>query len=128
MNRLIKIFTGVFLFSLINSCSPAPQPKACTELGCYSGLYINLKGDRPMEFKIIIKSSGKELATKECSTSKQCPDSILFQDLKEKSLTLEYTSNGQTRSENFTVAYQTVRPNGTQCPPVCEQANVDFKL
>lgn len=129
MNKQIKKVLGIFSLILISSCSSGNQGQVCTLIGCSNGLTVNLKGTVPASYKLAVKSNGQEIASKECNETTQCGTSISFDNIENTAITLELTPSGAAaKSQDFTVEYKDLKPNGESCPPVCKRGTVEFTI
>jgi hypothetical protein len=106
--------------------------RACTEMGCYSGLTIQLQGTIPEAFAVEVSIPGDEPVRVECPQGGDplyCESDRLF--LAERTpevLTVRVSWEDNDVVASFQPNYETVRPNGPDCPPECRQAEVTLDL
>lgn len=102
-------------------------PTACTNLGCETGLHVELEGQPQGAFSITADSPGGESRVIECTeVTTGCP--LVFVDYTPAEVMLTYESADVTVHETFTPTYALVRPNGPGCSPECLTATVVLQL
>lgn len=111
---------------------PPPGAQACTEIGCSSGLIVELEGAVPASFQIEAATAGADAQVAECpdgAPAIECdPSSVFFRDFLPDDVQITITWDGQSVTQEFAPAYEELRPNGPGCPPVCSQARVTIEF
>lgn len=112
----------------------AAPPRACTILGCATGMSIRLTGNIPEEFTI-------ELVGKDGTTRKiNCPAAseaaigcsseliLIYDGYKPEEVRITIFWEGGSITEHFRPIYTTLQPNGPDCPPICHHANLTMNV
>lgn len=80
----------------------------------------NVEGDCTGDLLLRLGSDGQAI---ESATSRRQE----FSDQTPSDITVRLERNGQpVAQQTFSPEFESVRPNGPGCPPVCEQAEVEF--
>lgn len=107
---------------------PAPateMPTMCTQIGCNDGLNVELDGfDQEVELEL---TAGEETRTVTCLPPGPCRHFIPDFTPAEVTATA-LLDDGTEEERSFTPEYREERPNGPDCPPVCRQASIRWKL
>ncbi|HEX2165519.1 MAG TPA: hypothetical protein VHM02_16375, partial [Thermoanaerobaculia bacterium] len=106
--------------------SPAPPPvaTACTQIGCSDGLGVELDGfQEEVEIEL---TAGEETRTLSCLPPGPCHHFVPEFLPEEVTMTVFLLAGEEQRT--FTPEYRDERPNGPDCPPVCRQARIRWKL
>lgn len=125
--KTLSILSIIFM----TSCQSQNANRICTQIGCTNNLTVQLKGNVASTFKLVVKSNGQEVASKDCNENIQCGSVVMFNDYNtaNKNIAVEYTpTGGTTKTQNFTVDFKESRPNGEGCPPVCIAGTVDLPV
>ena len=114
----------------VTSCGPAaPEARACTLIGCESGVAVDLSATPSGAFSVeLTPIPGGEATLKECTTAASCGRSLFFAGVSADSVEVKVTTAAGTRSVRTRAAYFTSQPNGPQCDPTCRQARVAVEL
>ena len=119
---VVALATGVSL-----SCVDSVQPQVnCTEIGCSSGLFVQLATAPAGAVKIEIVGSGPGSATYvfDCTAS-TCPSSAFFRSYFGADPLIRVTTSAGVKETQFHgVTYTVSHPNGTGCPPTCKHGSV----
>ena len=106
--------------------------QVCTEIGCHSGLTIQLQGSIPEAFAVEVSVPGDEPDRVECpqgGDSIYCEgDRLFLAERTPKEVTVRVSWGSKDIVETFRPEYETLRPNGPDCPPECKQAEVTLDL
>lgn len=100
-------------------------PIMCTQIGCNDGLSVELDGfDEEVELEL---TAGEETRTVTCLPPGPCHHFIPEFTPPEVTATA-FLADGTEEERSFTPEYRDERPNGPDCPPVCRQAAIRWKL
>ncbi|MFZ5481629.1 MAG: hypothetical protein ACOZNI_33005 [Myxococcota bacterium] len=128
----------MLLLSLLLGC-PEPDAKACTEIGCDDLVSVAVLDDGGSPVTAFhgtaILPDGAEIAFA-CNPSASggdgfdCYENVVH--LHTVAETIDLYVLGDASAAEFagvvTPEYEEVQPNGPDCPPVCEQAEVEVEL
>lgn len=104
---------------------PGDVPTACTQIGCADGLNVELDGfGQEVELEL---TAGEETRTLSCLPPGPCHHFIPDFIPAEVTATA-FLDDGTEEERAFTPEYRDERPNGPDCPPVCRQAAIRWKL
>lgn len=118
--------TALFALLLALTAACTPTENVCTEIGCTSGLRIDLVNQPADAFTLRVVSEGSGPQMIECRSDEPCE--LFFPDFTPSAVTVTYRSERGIVERQFNPAYQTVRPNGEGCPPECAVARVVMEL
>ena len=127
MTRITRTIamTGVLL-----GCD-ALDPKICTEIGCSSGLTVQLASTPVGAYSVEIVTSpvaGGATYKFSCPGTSTCGPAF-FESYLGTSPLIRVTSSAGTKDTQLSdVAYTTGQPNGKGCPPVCTSATVTVPI
>jgi hypothetical protein len=109
---------------------PPPEPTTgagptmCTQIGCSDGLNVELDGfDEELEVEL---TAGEETRTVTCLPPGPCRHFI--PDFTPAEVTATALFGDREKERVFEPEYREERPNGPDCPPVCRQASIRWKL
>jgi hypothetical protein len=109
---------------------PPPEPTTgagptmCTQIGCSDGLNVELDGfDEELEVEL---TADGETRTVTCLPPGPCRHFIPDFTPAEVTATAFFPDREEERV--FEPEYREERPNGPDCPPVCRQASIRWKL
>ena len=112
------------LFALV-ACRELPG--ACTEIGCNDGLSVRVEGSPPGPWEIDV-AAGSTTHTFACPAGNNC-QAAFFAGFLPTSVTVTVRANGKTQEHpNLTPTPRVTRPNGSACPPECQQPFVTVSL
>lgn len=105
--------------------TPAPAgPVMCTQIGCSDGLNVELDGfSEEVELEL---AAGGETRRVTCLPPGPCIHFV--PDFTPEEVTATALLPGREEERTFTPEYRDERPNGPDCPPVCRQARIRWKL
>lgn len=131
MRRPEILLALLFTAAVSPACSrstPPPQ-RACTLIGCESGLTVVLD-DAPAEpYRVEVSAPGEtEPRVVECSSASPCGGRVFLRDFTPESATVRVVAGGDTVAREVRPTYETLQPNGPGCPPTCRQAEVRVTL
>ena len=99
-------------------------PTMCTQIGCSDGLNVELDGfSDEVELKL---AAGDETRTVTCLPPGPCRHFV--PDFTPEEVTATALLPDREEERTFTPEYREERPNGPDCPPVCRQARIRWKL
>ena len=101
--------------------------KVCTLIGCDSGVRVHLSALPSQPFRVDIGTPGSDVAyVFDCTNdSSRCRQDILFPDLIADHLFITVHVGAASRvTEIVQVTYTHSRPNGPNCSPDCQTADV----
>ena len=105
------------------ACSAPVPPRACTEIGCDSGITLEFTGTLPESFTVTARVDGQVVATVQCNAQRACPQAFLA-GVTAPRVEIHVTGTGLDVRREVTPSYVTTQPNGPGCPPTCTQARV----
>lgn len=101
-----------------------PMATACTQIGCSDGLHVELDGFREeVELEL---AAGGETRTVTCLPPGPCRHFV--PDFAPAEVTATAFLGDREEERTFEPEYREERPNGRDCPPVCRQAEIRWKL
>jgi hypothetical protein len=101
-----------------------PGPTMCTQIGCSDGLHVELDGfDEEVELELV---AGDETRTVTCLPPGPCRHFV--PDFTPEEVTATAFLPDREEERSFEPEYREERPNGRDCPPVCRQARIRWKL
>jgi hypothetical protein len=101
-----------------------PIATACTQIGCSDGLRVELDGFREeVELEL---AAGGETRTVTCLPPGPCRHFV--PDFAPAEVTATAFLGDREEERTFEPEYREERPNGRDCPPVCRQAEIRWKL
>lgn len=106
--------------------APAPPrgPVMCTQIGCSDGLNVELDGfTEEVELEL---AAGGETRTVTCQPPGPCHHFV--PDFTPEEVTATVFLPDREEERTFTPEYREERPNGPDCPPVCRQARIRWRL
>lgn len=125
-STLFALLTFVALTSCISSST---TESACTALPCSSGLQIDLSSALPEGSRIEIfeVATPTQVRTVACTASQRCERFVFLTDYRPTTaVQIRVVTPGRTVTSAAVVPqYQSLRPNGLGCPPVCEVARLN---
>lgn len=124
LNRLIVLAALSVAGSALISCNPL-EPRACTLIGCNSGLRVEIEGTPSGPFTLTATAGGASESVS-CEQGTACD--LFFEDLTPSQVTISYESGGEEIEQTFSPSYTRSRPNGEDCPPECVNGTVVLEL
>lgn len=105
--------------------------RACTLIGCHSGLTVELNGPAPSMYRIEV-SSGPSLGATyayDCPGGPSCASgSVMFEDYFPTTVTVKVVTPGGTTTKTFNPTYTESFPNGKGCGPACRNGRVTVEV
>lgn len=116
----------VAIVPLIAACSHSAAPqRACTLIGCESGLEIRLDAPPAGAYRVEVGSPGvAEPRVQACDPATRCDGRVYFRDFTPEVATIRVIAGADTLTRTLRPSYETLRPNGPDCPPTCRRAEV----
>ena len=99
----------------------------CTLIGCTSGVRVHFAALPTEPFRVEVTTDGSDVAyVFDCTADRsRCRQEIFFPGLTEPRLTVTVRVGSVSRqTEVAKVVYQHSRPNGPNCGPECQTADV----
>ena len=121
--------TGVMVATLmVAGCAlwSKPPVRACTKVGCSSGLAVEVTNSLQQAVTVNVRSGNQIIHTFRCEPGQPCRSFIENQTPERVVVSVQYS--GGPVSKEFTPVYQMNRPNGPDCPPDCRQATVTLTV
>jgi hypothetical protein len=123
--QLLVLSSAVFA---IASCAPGASTE-CTMIGCDDGWNVELIGGTlPATYTVQVRVDGQIVAAVECSPTNPCARTMFLPGVTAEQAELEISGADLNLQWEVTPTYQTVQPNGANCPPICRQASVQVQL
>jgi hypothetical protein len=118
---------GVLTLVLVAACDPGGT--ACTQIGCDDQLtltFVNENGDPITDLAGELEFDGQTLAF-DCgdpdgSSTVHCDGNQLTVYAAPSQITIAATGATHEAYKTVSATYETVQPNGPDCPPTCKQA------
>jgi hypothetical protein len=121
MSRLRLLLIGA---AVLTGCGKLPyENTVCTLIGCSNGLQVTIETQPSGPWRIEAATSG-ETRVFDCPTGSACPGAF-FEGFLPSQVSITVTIGGRTRTQLLTPTQRTVRPNGPQCGPECQQPFVN---
>ncbi len=115
------------ILSLACSCG-STEPRVCTQIGCDSGLLVQVQGNVPDQLTISVRPRGSPQAwTVQCTTA-TCARYVFFADFTPEAVYVEVHGAGVDIVREMQPAYVVERPNGKDCPPECRIGKVVLQV
>ena len=148
-------FGGIFFCTMILfGCIPfIPNPtptatnmiitKFCRLLSCYNMLIVTLSGAAPKDYSIEATAADGTFLSVHCVDNKNQPpqipfdwnnprceenERVVFPNFTPDSLMITYISGSIRLEKTFTPLYQINYPNGPDCEPSCQYADLIFTI
>ena len=106
------------------SCSDTTDPIICTDMGCSSGLEVELLGTLPAEYRLTFGVPGSQDLYVDCTQDSPCWPPIFIEDFFPETVRVTVSSGEQSWTTLATPEYEEFQPNGPQCPPTCRVGHV----
>ena len=115
---------------ILGSCDDL-GPRACTLVGCTSGVTINVPASVPFPFTLTLSvPGGSPIPLQVNCTAQTCQRSLFIAAFLPDYFRaeLKWTVDGrpETTVRDFRPEYVETRPNGRGCEPTCRQGTVSF--
>jgi hypothetical protein len=126
VNRTVP-FQLVGIASLIAGCDTLGIARACTEIGCRSGLQVNFNAPAARVVRVEIRVYGpgsQPVLVYDCTTSPGCSNGAFFPDFSASAASITVVTVSGSQTTNMEIEYTVTRPNGPDCPPECSNATV----
>lgn len=125
MGRLSIAALVAGLVVLLGGCAP----RACTEIGCASGLSISIANPPGGAYHLQVDVPGERTRVVQCGDAEGgCASGTFFlPETTPAQLTVRVVSAGKViDSKTVRPSYDTFRPNGPGCPPLCRTARIQL--
>lgn len=118
-------------WALLGAVSAGPacslgEPVTCTGIECTSALVVALEGAVPSSYAIEVRGPN-ETRRFTCTEASLCNEAV-FEGFTPVQATIRMEWSGGTFEEVVTPVYETVQPNGPDCPPICRRAVVTIEI
>jgi hypothetical protein len=101
---------------------------ACTLAACSDALNVEFSRTPTGPFRVEAFADGSPNGQVfDCAGPSQCREAY-FTGMKASRVTIKVTVDGTTTTQEFTPRYETVYPNGRDCPGRCQQATVTVTI
>ena len=103
-------------------------PRSCTDIGCASGLIVDLNVPAAST-PVTVLATATDGSTKSDScvpTTGSC--SVFLNDFTASNATIKVSGDSYTSTNTLQITYQSTRPNGPDCPPICLNARISFTI
>lgn len=118
---------ALLVSGVLGGCDDATGP-ACTEIGCLDGLRVVVEGSPGTEYQIEASAPDGTSRSGVCTIRPAGTCEVGFDGFHPEEVTLVLTAGDQQFTVGATPDYETLQPNGPDCPPVCEHAVVTVGL
>lgn len=119
------------LLALATGCDILGIGTACTLIGCYNGIAVHLAAlpSGPYKVEILVAGAAPGLYEYDCAGGEACQQDVFFPELVLDRIVVKVTTSlGSRITEIANPVYETSRPNGPDCSPLCRQASVTAQL
>ena len=123
MPRVPQLGLAFLLGLTLSSCSD--QGRICTDIGCYSGLEIQVNPAPTIPFRIEAFVPGSSaLYTQDCANAADCTH-IFLPEFTPDDVSVRLIAGGDTTFlEDAQPQYTELQPNGPGCPPICRVGHI----
>jgi len=126
--RRASPFLVVGIAFLSGGCDLLDYGKACTEIGCRSGLQVNFDAPATGVLRVEVRVNGpgsQPVLVYECGAAALgCANGAFFDDFDAPAALITVVSANSSQSTNVELDYIVTHPNGEDCPPDCSNATV----
>ena len=121
--RVTQLGLAFFLGIGLSTCSD--QGRVCTDIGCYSGLEIQVNPAPTVPFRIEAFAPGSSaLYTQDCANAADCTP-VFLPEFTTRDVSVRLIAGGDTTFvEDAQPQYTELRPNGPDCPPICRFGHI----
>ena len=116
----------VFLLLLLLGCNDVTG-QACTLIGCSDGLNVEVQGVTS-DVSVEVTSAAGETRTAPCQAFNESTCWVHFDDFVPEEATIRVADGSNQVSVTTIPAYESLQPNGPDCPPTCRQATVILRF
>lgn len=102
------------------------EPVTCTGIQCTNALVVEFQGAVPSSYTIEVRGPN-ETRRFTCTEASLCQEAV-FEGFTPVQATIRLEWSGGTFEEVVTPVYQTVQPNGPDCPPICLRGVVTIEI
>ena len=124
-------FVGILMLAgagALGGCAQSPPPsEVCTLIGCDSGLTVVVEPGPSGEYTVRAETSGDSARTVQCTAMQPCAGGAFFRDFTPERATIQVIAGGDTTVQAVAPSYETLQPNGAECPPTCRRATVTVR-
>lgn len=127
----MRFVGSALLLALVSaSCSSSPEtPRACTLIGCESGLEVQLVGAPAAPYRIEASAPGQASPhIIECTARAPCGPNVFLRDFTPEVATIRVIVGADATTRSVQPTYETVQPNGPGCPPTCRHGKATIDL
>ena len=116
----------------LTACGSLTGERACTLIGCESGLTVHLATLPAAPFRVEVAPRagvGQPVYVYECATSAACGPNLFFPGFIAEQVVVTVRVGAAARTTTISqVTYERFRPNGPDCPPECLQSTVTAEV
>ncbi|HEU4989472.1 MAG TPA: hypothetical protein VFT41_06805 [Gemmatimonadaceae bacterium] len=108
-----------------------PTQRACTLIGCDSGITIMLSGTAAASVtRVEVSAPGDTTRAHDCTSTSPCTGTfgVWFANYTPATVTVHLVMATDSRTYTITPTYKDQQPNGPDCPPVCHQATLSIDV
>lgn len=121
--RLVIVLAGAMLVG----CSEV-YPRVCTQIGCGAGLTVLFSTVPVGDVHVEALPEGETTPRTFDCTGSACSPGARFLDFSPDHVVVTVTTDAGSKQFDLRPQYQTSRPNGPRCEPVCRSAQVTVTL
>ena len=123
----VIIIVSMAVAASLSACDGSTD-LACTEIGCLDGLSVVVRGTPGVEIEIEASEPSGDVRNATCVVLQDGSCRIGFDGFVPEEVTVAVSGGGQHASVTVEPVYETLQPNGPDCPPICRQATVEVDL
>jgi hypothetical protein len=125
--KIASLLAVAVTIGLTGCATAKPDGGACGLESCEPGLSIDVHGERTSDVNIKIVAADGQTKSFDCdAVSTTCQ--AFFADFTPENVSVTVTKKEGNAIHSYNLTYNNVRPNGSDCPPVCKQAHIDLTL
>ena len=125
--RIGHFTRSAVLTAMLGACGLFTDEEACTALGCYSGLSIEMDDRPPAAVQLGVRLPDGTALERECLPD-LCLLGTLFEGVEAQSVEIQVTMKGHTETFTATLEYKLYYPNGEDCGDPCRVAAIHLKM
>jgi hypothetical protein len=126
--RLLRLTLIASTLTLCAASCDVLSPRACTQIGCNDGFTVALEGSLPASYTVTISYDGGDPFVRHCSPTQPCQRVVFGADVIAQVVTVRVEGSDLDLTREVTPKYEILQPNGSDCPPTCQRAEVTVSV
>lgn len=107
----------------VSACGDIVE-RNCGLRPCPAELAVEVHGPQDVAYTVHVSASGEETQTEPCIVMTETVCLAYFRDFGPAQVTVRVTGAEEEIAGQFAPEYETLQPNGPDCPPTCRTATV----